>query len=116
MLVRREAFNGIGGLDTSFPVAYNDVDFCLRLGRDGWRILYVPDALLVHHGSASFGTHQSGRDAEHDADLGRMVDRWGDTLRDDPMHNPNLALDASRLDELAFPPRVSYPWRRAADG
>ena len=114
ILVRRDAFDGVGGLDVSFPVAYNDVDFCLRLRRDGWRILYVPDAVLVHQGSASFGTHQSGRDAEHDADMERMVDRWRETLRDDPTHNPNLALDASRPDELAFPPRVSYPWRGRA--
>jgi hypothetical protein len=111
MLVRREAFEEVGGLDVSFPVAYNDVDFCLRLRRAGWRILYVPDAVLVHHGSASFGTHQSGRDSEHEADLERMVGRWRETLRDDPTHNPNLSLDASHPDELAFPPRVSYPWR-----
>lgn len=116
MLVRREAFDEVGGLDVSFPVAYNDVDFCLKLRRAGWRIVYVPDALLIHRGSASFGTHQRGRETDHGVDAERMVDRWQDVLQDDPMHNPNLALDPSYPDRLAFPPRVAYPWRRRADG
>ena len=114
MLVRREAFVGVGGLDESFPVAYNDIDLCLRLRRDGWRVIYQPDAVLVHHGSASFGTYQRGRDEEHTRDAERMRARWGAALTDDPMHNPNLELDASYPDRLAFPPRVSYPWRREA--
>ncbi len=111
MLVRREAFDVVGGLDESFPVAYNDVDLCLRLRRGGWRIVYQPDAVLVHRGSASFGTYWHGRDAEHGHDAERMRARWGAALTDDPMHNPNLELDASHPDRLAFPPRGSYPWR-----
>ena len=63
LLVRRAAFDDVGGLDTSFPVAYNDIDFCLKLRRAGWRILYVPDGVLLHKGSASFETHQLGREA-----------------------------------------------------
>jgi GT2 family glycosyltransferase len=116
MLVTREAFDAVGGLDVAFPVAYNDVDFCLRLRRAGWRILYVPDGILVHRGSASFVTHQHGREDEHRHDEQRMQERWGAVLLDDPMHNPNLALDASNPSRLAFPPRVVYPWRRARSG
>jgi GT2 family glycosyltransferase len=114
VLVRSDAFEHVGGLDVCFPVAYNDVDFCLRLRRAGWRIIYVPDARLIHRGSASFGTHQLGRQVDHDADSERMLDRWQAALQDDPMHNPNLALDASYPDRLAFPPRVAYPWRPAS--
>ena len=102
MLVRRTAFDEVGGLDTSFPVAYNDVDFCLKLRRAGWRVLYVPDGVLLHQGSASFETHQLGRAAGHDSDAARMARRWRDALRDDPTHNPNLALDA------AYPSRLAY--------
>jgi GT2 family glycosyltransferase len=115
MLVRREAFDEVGGLDVSFPVAYNDVDFCLKLRRAGWRIVYVPDAVLVHHGSASFGTHQKDREEEHARDAARMQERWGAVLLDDPMHNPNLELDANDPSRLAFPPRVDYPWRPSRD-
>jgi GT2 family glycosyltransferase len=112
MLVSRRAFDDVGGLDVSFPVAYNEVDFCLRLRRAGWRIVYVPDAVLIHHGSASFGTHQLGREEEHQRDAIRMQERWGDVLLDDPFHNPNLDLDASNPSRLASPPRVEYPWRK----
>jgi GT2 family glycosyltransferase len=114
MLVRRTAFDEVGGLDTSFPVAYNDVDFCLKLRRAGWRVLYVPDGILLHQGSASFETHQLGRAAGHDSDAARMARRWRDALRDDPTHNPNLALDASYPSRLASPPRVEYSWRLSA--
>lgn len=116
MLVRREAFADVGGLDESFPVAYNDVDFCLRLQERKWRILYVPDAALVHHESASFGSYHHGREEAHQRDAARMLERWGATLEDDPMHNPNLALDATNPARLAFPPRVDYPWRTTGDG
>jgi hypothetical protein len=111
MLVSRRAFEEVGGLDVSFPVAYNEVDFCLRLRRAGWRIVYVPDAVLIHHGSASFGTHQRGREEEHERDAALMQERWGHVLLDDPFHNPNLELDASHPSRLASPPRVEYPWR-----
>jgi GT2 family glycosyltransferase len=111
MLVRRSAFDEVGGLDPAFPVAYNDVDFCLKLRRAGYRILYAPDGMLLHQGSASFGTHQLGREGRHESDVARMARRWRDTLSDDPTHNPNLALDASYPSRLASPPRVDYPWR-----
>jgi len=113
VLVRREAFDEVGGLDVSFPVAYNDVDFCLKLRRAGWRIVYVPDAVQVHHGSATFETHQRGRENEHMRDAARLEARWGAALLDDPMHNPNLELDASNPSRPASPPRTQYPWRQA---
>ena len=43
-----------------------------------------------------------------------MQERWGSALLDDPMQNPNLALDASYPSRPAFPPRVASPWRRGA--
>ncbi len=114
MLVKRRAFDEVGGFDPSFPVAYNDVDFCLKLRRAGWRVVYTPDAVLTHHGSASFGSYQSGRDLEHARDAARLRERWGAMLRNDPAHNPNLALDASDPSSLAAPPRIAYPWRTPA--
>jgi O-antigen biosynthesis protein len=111
VLVRREAFDELHGLDESFPVCYADIDFCLRLRQLGWRVVYVPDAALYHLESASFGSHQDGREDEHRRDDERMRQRWGHVLLDDPMHSPNLELNAASPGELAFPPRVSYPWR-----
>ena len=85
MLVRRPVFEALGGFDESFPVAFNDVDFCLRLGRAGYRVLYTPHAELTHYESASRGL--SG----YSGDFREFVARWWDELRaDDPFYNPNL--------------------------
>ncbi len=113
MLVRKEAFDEVGGFDERFAVAYNDVDFCLRLRERGWRIVFTPEAILTHLESASFGSHSKGRSAEYQEDVAEMQRRWRHRLRIDPAHNPNLALDSIEPWRLAFPPRVSYPWRSA---
>ena len=113
LLVRKEAFDEVGGFDERFPVAYNDVDFCLRLRERGWRIVFTPDAILTHVESASFGSHGKGRTAAYQADVDEMRRRWLHRLRTDPAHNPNLALDSTEPWRLAFPPRTSYPWRAA---
>ena len=85
MLVRREVFEEMGGFDAGYPVAFNDLDFCLRLGQAGYRLLYTPHAELTHFESVSRG--QSGY--SHDFQL--FLSRWWDLLqRDDPCYNPNL--------------------------
>lgn len=111
MLVRKQAFDEVGGFDERFAVAYNDVDFCLRLREAGWRIVFTPEAVLTHLESASFGSHSRGRSAEYAADVEEIRRRWRHRLRSDPAHNPNLALDSTEPWRLAFPPRVTYSWR-----
>jgi GT2 family glycosyltransferase len=109
MLVRRDAFDAVGGFDAAFPTRYNDVDFCLRLRRAGWRIVWTPDAVLRHKESASLG-----RTVTPDESAAALLTaRWKDDLEADPHHNPNLSLDPLALWEPAFPPRVSYPAARA---
>ncbi|MCX7785720.1 MAG: glycosyltransferase family 2 protein [candidate division WOR-3 bacterium] len=53
LLVRKEAIEQIGGFDERFPMFYNDVDFCLRLKRAGWKIVYFPDSSVIHYRGAS---------------------------------------------------------------
>ena len=54
MLTSRLLFANLGGFDErNFAVAYNDVDYCLRLRRNGWTVVYLPEARVIHHGSAS---------------------------------------------------------------
>lgn len=85
MLVRRNVFEELGGFDEAYPVAFNDVDFCIRLGQAGYRLLYTPHAELIHHESVSRG--HSG----YTVDFREFLHRWGDLLqRDDPCYNPNL--------------------------
>ncbi len=75
------------------PVAFNDVDLCLKLAGRGWRTIWTPQARLMHLESASRG---SDRAAEAAARLSReahvMRERWGDLLSRDPCYNPNLTL------------------------
>jgi GT2 family glycosyltransferase len=49
MLIRREVIDQVGGLDEGFAWGYEDVDYCLRVRRAGWRVHYVPDARVMHH-------------------------------------------------------------------
>jgi GT2 family glycosyltransferase len=53
LLVRKEAWERIGGMDETMPIFFNDVDLCWRLKKAGWRIYFLPDAVIVHHHGAS---------------------------------------------------------------
>jgi GT2 family glycosyltransferase len=85
MLTRREVFDRAGGFDERLAVDFNDVDDCLRLRREGLRIVFTPYAELYHHESASFGTRAQSAD-----ELALMRDRWGTAVRDDPYYHPYL--------------------------
>jgi GT2 family glycosyltransferase len=113
MVVERERFLTVGGFDEqALPVAFNDVDLCLKLSRRGWRTLWTPQARLMHLESASRG---SDRAAEAAVRLGReagvMRERWGELLARDPYYNPNLTL-ADESFTLAAKSRAEAPWRR----
>jgi len=105
MAIRADVFRIIGGFDEAMPLAYNDVDLCLRLRAAGWRIIWTPAAELMHHGSASLGRHDMGPHAQQYArDVALMRQRWQSVLDADPFYNRNLSLE--REYTLAFPPRL----------
>ncbi len=68
MLVRKEAFWQIGGFDEQFQIAFGDIDFCLRLGDAGYRIVYTPDVTLIHHEGKSRGKYIPPHDIRAKAD------------------------------------------------
>jgi GT2 family glycosyltransferase len=109
MVVRRAAWDEVGGLDeVNLPVAFNDVDFCLRLRAAGWRVVWTPYAELFHHESVSRGPdHVGPRAAEFVRETEYMLSHWAGTLSSDPFYNPNLTLVGEDFS-LAWPPRVSY--------
>jgi O-antigen biosynthesis protein len=113
LVVRREHYMAVGGLDAeSFAVAFNDIDFCLRLRAHGLRNLYTPHAVLLHHESVSRGKDNSAdKRPRFQAERDRFVQRWGALLTHDPAYNPNLTLQSESFG-LADPPRVSLlqPW------
>jgi O-antigen biosynthesis protein len=88
LMTRREVFDAAGGFDETFPIDFNDVDYCLRVRRAGYRIVYTPYARLYHHESASFGARQ-----QDPAAAAEMRRRWADVIARDPYYNPNLTRD-----------------------
>lgn len=108
LLVRREHYLAVGGLDEAqLGVAYNDVDFCLKLRALGLRNIYVPMAQLMHHESVSRGSDREATKRQRMLrEAAVMVERWGPLLARDPAYNPNLSL-ADEGFRLAFPPRVN---------
>ncbi|MCL7745463.1 glycosyltransferase family 2 protein [Guyparkeria hydrothermalis] len=94
LLVRRSVFDEVGGLDEeNLPVAYNDVDFSLKVREAGYRNLWTPYAEAYHHESVSRG----GRDTPEkrrrfEREVATMRARWGRALDNDPAYNPNLTL------------------------
>ena len=112
MLVRRDVFASVGGFEETLGIAFNDVDLCLRLTREGWRIVWTPNAELYHREWTSIGRHDVGEWEEGwTSAFELMRSRWGDQLDADPHYSPNLSLDPLLLWQPSFPPRVSYPWR-----
>lgn len=111
MLVQKDRYLEIGGLnEINLPVAFNDVDFCLRLRARGFRIVWTPHAQLYHHESASRGFEDTKiKRARFLSEVAYMEAKWKEALSNDPCYNPNLSL-GEKLFTLAFPPRTKKPW------
>jgi GT2 family glycosyltransferase len=110
LLVRRDRYIEAGGLDEDhLPIAFNDVDFCLKLRKRGYRNLWTPDAVLVHHESVSRGYEDTPAKRARLAEEERQLRaRWAEWLADDPCYNPNLTLHRED-SSLAWPPRMPGP-------
>lgn len=108
MMVRREVFEELGGFDPALRVAFNDIDFCLRLQSKGYSIVYTPYAELIHFESLTRG---EGRDHE---EIKIMLERWLSLIkRPDPYYNPNLSLRYSEFrirDPDEHPPWQQFLW------
>jgi GT2 family glycosyltransferase len=105
LLVRRSTYESVGGMDESFPTAFNDVDFCLRVREQGHSVVFAASVELVHHETLSFGHHYRHNIAQEAVDVRRMRERWPAVCQADPFHNPNLSLVGQSEWELAYPPR-----------
>lgn len=93
LLVRRAAYREVGGFDEGLAVAFNDVDFCLRLREAGYRNVWTPHAELYHHESASRGSEDTDeKRARFSSEVHAMLGRWRDALQHDPAYHPSLSL------------------------
>ena len=94
LLVKREVFETLKGLDESFAVALNDVDFCLRARALGKLVVFDPDAQLYHYESKSRGLETTPEKKERfQREICRFQERYRELLeKGDPYYNPNLSL------------------------
>ena len=111
LMIRAELWSEAKGMAEELPIAFNDVDLCLRLREKGYSNIYQPQAQLIHHESKSRGkdvklSQQHRAIREH----GYMQWRWSPQLYSDPMYNPNLTLDSE--DFVLAIPRIQRPWAR----
>ena len=92
LMIKKSTYFVVGGMDEQIAVAFNDVDFCLRLGDAGYHCVYTPSAELIHHESATRGDDLS--DENRNRFMGEeafMKSRWGARLNHDPFFSPNLS-------------------------
>ncbi len=88
VMVRSQVFDEVQGFEeTMFPIAYNDIDLCLRVGAAGYRVLYTPHALLYHHEALSKSEKEL---IPHPAETLALKTRWRGVIAKDPFYNPNL--------------------------
>ena len=97
LLVKKAVFEQVGGLEESFQISLNDVDFCLKLRELGYLNVWTPFAELYHHESISRGLDDKGEKAErYNKESEAFRTKWKEVLEQgDPYYNPNFTLDRS---------------------
>ncbi len=95
MLVKASLYQELGGLDEGFQVAFNDVDFCMKIRAAGYLIVWTPYAEATHYESKSRGYEDSDEKKKRfNSEAARFRRKWGDVLaKGDPYYNKNLTLE-----------------------
>ncbi len=115
LLIRRGVYEEVGGLDEeNLSVAFNDVDFCLKVREAGFRNIWTPYSVLYHHESASRGLEDTiEKQQRFSREVAFMLDKWGPTLKKDPYYNANLTLEHEDFS-VSTQPLAEAPWRRSS--
>ncbi len=98
LMVKKSLYDALGGLDEQFRIALNDVDFCLRLRKQGYLNVFTPFAELYHFESASRGSdvEDAAKATRYEEECVLFRTRWKELLeKGDPYYNPNFSLDHS---------------------
>lgn len=95
LLLKKSIFEEVGGLDEKFKVAFNDIDFCLKIRKAGYLNVFTPYAELYHHESKSRGLEDTAeKQKRFKGEIDRFKEKWPEILENgDPFYNPNLTLD-----------------------
>ena len=96
MMVKKEIFDAVGGLSEDLQVAFNDIDFCIKVRDYGKLVVYNPYAGLYHYESKSRGLEDTPEKiARFNKEIATLEQHWPDIFRKpDPYYNPNLTLDS----------------------
>lgn len=110
LATRRRLFEQVGGFDeVNLKVAFNDIDYCLRLRSAGYRIVYNPFAVLYHFESKSRGFDLSeAKQARHRTEAATFRRRWSQIVDCDPLYNPHFERFARPFDRLRAPPEQHH--------
>ncbi|NJL52618.1 MAG: glycosyltransferase family 2 protein [Hydrococcus sp. SU_1_0] len=99
LMCRREVFEYVGGFESRLAIAFNDVDFCLKLVSSGYRNIYLPHVVLYHHESKSRGTEDTlVKQARFAQEVDYILQKWSQICDRDPCYNPNLAKTMTTID------------------
>lgn len=114
LAIRKELYIRVEGLDEkNLKVAYNDVDFCLKVGRLGYKNVWTPFAKLIHYESLSRGNDLNEINlSRFKNEQSYMLRKWKDVILNDPFFNPNLAIETNTT-QFSFPPKIEYEWQKA---
>lgn len=108
----REMFGIAGGFDERLPVAYNDIDFCLRCRAADRYVVQASDIRAIHRESATRGTTLSDAElAREQREWSWLQERWGDALNLDPAYNPHWLRTGQPFDGFGAPsPEAMARW------
>ncbi|MEA4812730.1 MAG: glycosyltransferase family 2 protein [Anaerolineaceae bacterium] len=111
LAIEKKKYLEVGGLnEEDLKIAFNDVDFCIRLLEKGYRNLWTPHVELYHFESASRGYEDTPEKKKRfELEVKYMQDKWGEKLVSDPAYNPNLSLSHSNF-KIPDKPRIKNPW------
>lgn len=106
LIIKKSIFNEVNGLnEADLKIAFNDVDFCLRVQEAGYYNVWTPYAELYHHESATRGLEDTPQKQARFAEEVRYVKSRWPKIQEDYAYNPNLTLDHEDFG-LAWPPRI----------
>ena len=94
LMTKKSVWNEVGGLEPGFQVAFNDVDYCMKVRQAGYLVVYDANATYYHYESKSRGLEDTPEKvARFHREIALFQERWGDFLeKGDPYYNPNLTL------------------------
>jgi GT2 family glycosyltransferase len=110
MAVKKKVYEEAGGMDENLSIAYNDIDFCLKILKLGYYNVYTPYALLYYHKSKTRGYKDAPeKQIRFTEEIKYFNKKWKDIIENDPAYNPNLTLDANyECFSLSSNPRIKF--------